>query len=60
MTGGRLQHEAEHGRRLPQRIDQRGVAIRQFLGEVADVVAVGVGSEIAHKPGRREPIRLGQ
>ena len=49
MTGGRLQYEAEHGRRHPQRIDQRGVAIRQFLSEVADVLAVGVGGEIADK-----------
>ena len=40
MTGVWLQYEAEHGGRQPQRIDQRGVAIRQFLEEVADVLAV--------------------
>ena len=55
-----LQHETEYHRRRLQRIGERRIAIRQFAREIGDAASIGLGAEIAHKPDRREAVRLRQ
>ena len=59
MTGGRLQHEAEHGRRPPQRIDQRGVAVRRFSARSPMSSRLKSAARLRTRPAG-DPIRLGQ